>query len=144
MKKIDPKILQNLEQENQAVKQHVSQVVLALDYGEKFCGLAWTPDGIMVFPLGVFATEQITGEMQKIIQNKKVEKLILGLPISSDGGENEVCKKIRSFSKKFEGLLPFEFINERFSSQKVITSDKERIDDLAAAQILEFYLSQVK
>ena len=77
MKKIDPKILQNLELENQNNLNYKPQIVLALDYGEKFCGLAWSPDGIMVFPLGVFARDQITGEMQKIIRDKRIEKISL-------------------------------------------------------------------
>jgi len=143
-KKIDKQILKNLELENQfhSVDNKKNQIVLSLDYGEKFCGLAWSPDGFMIFPIGVISTENIIGEMQTIIKNRKVSHLILGLPISSDGGENEICQKIRQLGDKFKSLLPVEFVNERFSSQSVISSENDRIDDLAAAKILQFYLAK--
>ncbi|MDH3324531.1 MAG: RuvX/YqgF family protein [Candidatus Peregrinibacteria bacterium] len=141
MKKIDPKALKNLEVENTAVRKHLGEKVLALDYGEKFCGLAWSPDGVVVLPVGVFSLNEILGEIIKVLNEKQIDLVIVGLPVSSDGSENEVCGMIRKFVEKLEPVAKVELVNERFSSQRVLSSDKDRIDDLAAARILEYYLA---
>lgn len=143
MKKVDPRILQSLQLQNER-EQDTKNIkpIIALDWGEKFCGLAWTPDGSVCLPAGVFPGTQIAEEIKKIAQKKQAKKIIIGLPISGDGNENHICASIRNFAKK-EITIPYEFCNERGSSQATISPDKkDRIDDLAAARILEHYLRQ--
>jgi len=143
MKKINSQFLKNLELQNELQPQIVIQEnILALDYGQKFCGLAFLENGV-VLPLGVVPRDEILAVIQREITIRNIKKIIIGLPISDNGSENEICAEIRKFSENLETLVPFEFINERFSSQNTVFSEKnERIDDLAAAQILEFYLAK--
>ena len=143
MKKIDPRLLQSLELQNKHdKKQKKISPVMALDWGEKVCGIAWTPDGSVCLPYGTFPRTKITNEINKFIQEKSLQKIIIGLPISGDGGENHICQAIREFAEQ-EIKIPYEFCNERGSSQAIMTPKKDdRIDDLAAAQILERYLRQ--
>ncbi len=143
MKKIDPRILQSLELQNQhETTKAATQPIIALDWGEKFCGLAWSPDGSVCLPAGVHPRTQIVDAINKLIQEKSPSKIIVGLPISGDGGENHICALIREFVEK-EITIPSEFCNERGSSQATLSHVKnDRIDDLAAAHILERYLRQ--
>ena len=149
MKKIDHRVLKNLEVQENRISSVKPNAVLGIDYGSKFCGLAFSPDGVCALPIGVFPTEDIIPEIERIIEAKKNEKIIIGLPISADGEENETCKAIREFVEnlRLKVAEPIEFINERASSKNVIRPQKkknrkDRIDDLEAMQILEFYLQQ--
>ncbi len=143
--KVDPKILQNLELQSQKKRKDEveSPPILGIDYGEKFSGIAISPDGICVFPLKIVKTEELNTSMLSILENKKIKKIVFGIPLSSDNYENKVCLDIRRFAEKFKKKsYKIIFQNERFSSQNTFFRKKdERIDDLAAAKILEFYLS---
>lgn len=140
MKKINQNQLSSLELQNEHAHQNQKKKpLLALDWGEKFCGLAWTPDGQVCLPLGIFKRTQIEDMINKIAQEKNITKIIVGLPISGNGTENHICKSIREFVKNSIHISA-EWSNERGSSQATISPNKNRIDDLAALQILEQYL----
>ncbi len=143
MKKIDPRILQSLELQNhENSKTQNSEPLLALDWGEKICGLAWTPDGQVCLPVGTFERIKIENKIKKFAQEKNIQKIIIGLPISGNGNENHICTAIREFTKNHI-TLPIEWVNENGSSQATLSPNKDRIDDLAAMQILERYLHSV-
>jgi RNase H-fold protein (predicted Holliday junction resolvase) len=139
MKKLSLQTLQNLELQNQE-KNTSSEAknILALDYGEKFCGFAFSPDGICAFPLEVIETEKIEARTKELLNKKCVQRMVIGLPILPDGKENKLCGIIRELAKKFEPLVSIEFINERYSSKLVLPQKADRIDDFAAVKILEF------
>ncbi len=144
-RKIDPKIMKNLELEKAHSKnKKPSGSVLAVDYGEKFCGLAFSPDGILTVPIDVFATERIYQEIRNMIEVKKPKKLVFGLPVSSDGTENKICVHVRALASACKGLIAeIYFENERHSTQLIKDfSSKKRVDDLSAAVILKFFLER--
>ena len=147
MKKIPSRTLQNLELQNQEKALNKgARNILALDWGEKFCGLAFSPDGVCALPLEVVKTEEIEEWINNFVNNKHaldpdrgcVQKIIIGLPLFPDGKENKLCRVIREFAKKLEPLAEIEFINERYSSKLVLPQEADRIDDFAAVKILEF------
>ncbi len=141
-KKIKQVFLDNLAQISANQSKAKISPVLALDYGEKFCGLAWSPDGVVALPLKVVPTANSREILTEIYAKKQCQKLIVGLPISGDGTENKTCQQIRNFAKSLT-ISNLEFVNERNSSQATFSGEKnERIDDLAAAKILEFWLQQ--
>jgi RNase H-fold protein (predicted Holliday junction resolvase) len=122
-------------------------VYLSVDYGTKFSGLAWSPDGTISFPLSVVQSHDLVGQVQQLIRTKKITHLVIGLPVSGDGSENEVCAVIRKFAQGFVSIVPsVELINERSSSQLAALPGKklDRHDDLAALKILEFYLDSLE
>ena len=142
MKKVDPRLLQSLELQNKDSHSIAKEVsILSLDWGEKFCGLAWTPDEQVCLPLGVFPRAQIENEINNIVQKKNITKIVVGIPISGDGTENHICQLIREFVKDSISI-PVEWCNERGSSQATLSPNKDRIDDLAAQRILEQYLRE--
>jgi len=143
--KLSKTILQSMEQINAAQNSIKESPILAFDYGEKMSGLAWSPDGIVVFPIEVIDTAKSREILERIYKEKKIRQLIIGLPISGDGTENKMCRIIRDFAKSLD-IENIEFVNERNSSQETFfrgksNKPKPRIDDLAAARILEYYLA---
>lgn len=143
MKKLDHRALQNLELQNHQTSEAKQKSILALDYGEKFCGFAFSPDGVCVFPLEIIPTQSFQERIFDLLNKKYVHVLIVGLPLQNDNSENETCQLIRAEIKKLNLEIPVVFVNERSSSESVHAPEKnERHDDLAAAKILEFYLAQ--
>ncbi len=142
-------IIINSKEKNKRI-QEVKEPILAVDYGIKFCGLAFSPDGICIFPIDTIKHDEAAGAIIKNTENRNIKKIIFGLPLSSEGIENKICEDVRSFAKNLSKILPkiisIEFVDERFSTQNVIKpkkiKPKGRIDDLAAMQILEFYLQK--
>lgn len=149
-KKVSREQLLNLKVQQERSPQSTRRPqppTLALDYGEKYCGLAIAPDGVTVLPAAVIQTGKINSALQSLIADYNVEVLVLGLPLSSDGSENHICQQIRALSGRLKTrykTLQIALVNERYSTQAVIASDEARVDDLAAMQILEFYLAQTK
>lgn len=145
MKKISKTTLRSMEQINSAQNPAKKSPILSFDYGKKMSGLAWSPDGVVVFPIEVIDTAKSREILLQTYSDKKCQQLVIGLPISGDGTENKICKIIRDFAKSLD-IENIEFVNERNSSQEVIfrgksNQPKPRIDDLAAARILEYYLA---
>ncbi len=149
MKKRDKnRILYDLEARHGArgvkMNKYEGKKILALDFGEKFCGTAFSFDGVSTLPLTVFDTHDFEVEIKKLIKEKNPDFWVVGLPLSSDKSENKICKKIRKIKKnileeKFQQKV--KLVNERCSSRNFYDLDG-RIDDLAAQKILEFFLEQ--
>jgi len=149
MKKPSPKDLLNLQAQYERSDEicKIGKALLGVDYGEKFCGLAVAPDGSTVLPAAVVNTDKLETALKSLVEQYKPNVIVFGLPVSSDSTENHVCAQIRALvdqlKPKFKNI-ELTLINERFSSQRTLSPDKSRIDDLAAMQILEFYLSACK
>ena len=115
--------------------------VLAVDYGEKFCGLAWSLDGTVVLPIAVVKTAEAKPRITELCGNKNICTLVFGLPVTTDGRENHVCAQIRAFAQSCAHLATVDFVDERGSSRGTIAKDAaQRIDDLAAVNILGYWL----
>lgn len=116
--------------------------ILAVDYGEKQSGLAISYDGICALPFEIVPTEVLKTRLNALIKEKNTKQLVFGIPISGDGKEERLCKTIRNFATSFDSQVNVIFINERSSSQSTAPQkNSKRIDDLAAAQILEYFLA---
>lgn len=115
--------------------------ILAIDYGEKFCGFAWSPDGVTALILNVVPTNQALSTIESILEKKQIRHIIFGLPLAPDGGENHICDRIKQFAQTLKtDSQKIRFINERGSSKNTIKQKKQRIDDQAALNILQYYL----
>ncbi len=91
--------------------------ILAIDYGTKNIGLAWCDTGIGA-PLPFGVAKNII-EVIKIISDEKINKIIIGLPVGTDGRENMNTERIRKFGGEVQEKtgVGVEFFDERFSSQ---------------------------
>ena len=134
---------------------------MSIDYGDKRVGVALSdPLHTISYPLCVINQKNenyLIDEIVKIINEKQVEKIIIGLPISMSGTYSEQTKKVILF-KEFLGKellirkldIDIDTIDERLSSvsaknimiEKGIKTghNKGMIDELSASIILQEYL----
>ncbi len=135
--------------------------ILAIDYGEKNLGLAFSDlTGKIAQPAGKIVRANLDTDLKKIlqlIQEKEVKKIVIGLPKNLNGSLGEKAKETITFAeelKKFlsqqELSLPIIFWDERFTTKEaekvLLTADLSRkkrknvLDQLAACLILQNYL----
>ncbi len=130
--------------------------ILAIDYGDKRIGLAVSdPTGLVASPLGAFSNDRGFWEhLGRIVRDYGVEKVVIGLPLSDDGSENDACIRIREFADKVTKAVGLEVI---FHDERLTTDEAEKLirdlnkkgsvkkrsrDAVAAALILGSYLSE--
>lgn len=132
--------------------------IMALDYGAKRIGVALSD------PLFTFAYPHITikndskiwSELDKLVRDKSVAKIILGYPLREDGKPPSLSDKISRFKAELEKRYKIEVIlwDERYTSsiatemmilsttKKSKRRDKGIIDRNAAAIVLQEYLNE--
>ena len=135
-------------------------IVLALDVGKKRIGMALSD------PLGVIATGIPTLErqtlawdleqIQKIASERKVQRIVLGLPLHLDGRMGKEAQEMLVFKDEIHDKtrLPVEMFDERWTTvqaeKSLLEGDlsrkkrKERIDRIAAQLILQGYLERMR
>lgn len=129
------------------------QRLLGLDLGEKTIGLALSDPGLSVAsPVTTIRRTKFTAdakELQRIVTERQVGGLVIGLPLNMDGREGPRCQSVRQFAANLMKLqdLPILFWDERLSTVAVerdmISADLTRakrakvVDQAAAAFILQ-------
>ena len=128
--------------------------ILALDWGQVRVGAAVSDEsGKIAFPLEKFIeSKNAIGEIKKIIDELKVEKILVGHPKSLSGSESQSSKQVSEFvaNLKTEVQIPLEMFDERFSSvaagktlqEQGMPEKKQRKikDNIAAQLMLQQYL----
>ncbi|MDO9280301.1 MAG: Holliday junction resolvase RuvX [Pseudomonadota bacterium] len=131
--------------------------VLALDVGTKTIGLAVSdPARRMVFPLRTVARRSVvkdTEEIARVCLSQGVTQLVVGLPLTLDGGEARSAHLARQMGEAVATRtgLPHAFVDERFSTVEAerrlreagapAGRRKEVIDQYAAVVILEDWIT---
>ena len=127
--------------------------ILALDYGQDSVGIAISDlTNSLARPLVILKNDKnLNFHLKKLIEKNGVSDILIGLNVSLSGklGE-ENRKKIETFSGRISKLgVPIKFWDERLSTKtaKMIIRERsrgslrnKRIDDIAAALILQNYL----
>ena len=137
-------------------KNPYNEKLLGIDYGETNIGLAF---GIneLVSPLKIVSgknSENAISEITRYIIDNKVDKVLMGLPITPDGKETMMSRKVRRFAKllKMRAKKPLEFVNEYRTTEESITEAvnlgiskkrRQKIDHLSAALIIKEYYSKL-
>lgn len=131
--------------------------ILAIDFGVKKFGLALSIPGFnIVEPLKTVDYDKIWEELEKLIATQNIEKIVIGLPLRTDGSDDKTTEKARKFAdevhKKFN--LPVKLWDERYTTlnaesilkehRKRLPREKGYIDKFAAAVILEEYLASIE
>ena len=95
---------------------------LAFDFGAKFTGVAVGESRLrMAHPLGLITAEGKAARMDEIaalVAEWNPGYLVVGLPLSMDGGEHEMTRRCRRFARQLEARfnLPVRLVDERLSS----------------------------
>lgn len=130
--------------------------LLAIDYGEKRLGLAISdPNQIISKPLKTIIlsdSQYLYNELEKIISEYEIQKLIIGLPLGMDGKNTQQTSKVEAFKEDLQNKIsiPVILFDERLSSvsaKKSLISqgiktghNKSKIDQTAAAIFLQHFL----
>ncbi len=133
---------------------------LAIDFGQRRIGLAISDDEKEIaFPrdfISYKTIEPVIDQLVKFCKEEGVTKIILGLPISMDGGINESFIKTQKFGdqlKKAIYPIPLDYFDERLTTKQSIQKLKEQgvraknqkgLRDMISAQIiLEAYMKSL-
>ena len=130
--------------------------VMAIDYGDARTGYAISDaSGLLAGETGVLPSrneDRLLEELCRLLADRGVEAVALGLPKNMDGSEGPRAEKSRAFGKRLEERgHPVTLVDERRSTVEahaILTEAgkhgrkrKERIDAVAATLILETYLN---
>jgi len=128
--------------------------VLALDVGTIRIGVAVSdPMQIIASPVKVVLRERNpVEEINSIIKEYGIKKIVVGLPYNMDGSVGAQAKDCMEFAKNFEKKCDIIFEDERLTSfeaeenlkfrGKKYTKNKELVDLEAACLILTQYLNR--
>lgn len=134
--------------------------ILSIDYGAKRIGLALSdPLLIFAYPFDTIQNDKsLWINLEKILVEKNVSKIILGYPLKDDGGLSSNAPLILKFKKEIEKRFNKEVTlwDERYTSEmakenilKSVSKKSKRrekglIDRNSAAIILQEYLDDNK
>ncbi len=137
--------------------------ILGLDYGDKTVGVAVTDElGFTAQPVTTIVRERSSKlrktyqELEKIIEQYSVEKIVVGMPYNMDGSEGERTEKTRAFISELSRRTGLEIIevDERLTTVEAdevlqdmgvpASERKAYIDKIAAAIILKSYLNTLE
>ena len=120
--------------------------VLAIDHGEARCGCALSdPSGTIVRPIDPIEPPD-PAAVAAIVAEHGVELVVVGLPVSLDGGEGAQAAAARAFAGAVAGVLdvPVETYDERLTTKMAAASrrsgSRAAEDSLAAAHLLDSFL----
>ena len=130
--------------------------IMAIDYGDAHTGVALSdPTGLLAGTATTIHSrkaEVVLEELARMVQENKVEELVMGFPRNMDGTEGPRAELYRAFADRAEeitGLKPVLWDERRttvdahrilFESGKNAKKRKKTVDAVAASLILEGYL----
>jgi putative Holliday junction resolvase len=132
--------------------------ILALDYGERNIGLAYSDEmGLTVQPLPSIPNSilwSFVKKLQNVIRTLNIQEMVLGIPLNMDGTLGDAARRMEQIMVELRSRinLPLTGIDERLSTVEALEiwkslNQKQQkkyrtVDSLAAALILERYLRE--
>ena len=133
--------------------------LMGLDFGSKTVGVALSdPTGLIASPLEIIERERedklrkTFSRIEELIEEYKVTKIVLGLPLNMDSSEGERVRKTQEFKEALERRTGLEIVlwDERLSTVEahdIMTEAgvkgidrKKFVDKIAASIILQGYM----
>lgn len=134
--------------------------VMALDFGIKRIGIALSDSlKLFAYPYTTMPNdEKLYDALKRIIEEKMISKIILGIPTERKSTKTSVVKDIEKFKAKLETMFSIKVIfwDESYTSsiaqQKILESvnkkqkrqNKGLLDMYSASIILQEYLDSIK
>ncbi len=130
--------------------------ILAIDHGSKRMGIAVSDElGMVAHPLETIPAEpfaQFLVRLKQLVEEKQVERILVGMPRNMDGSYGPAAEKVRDFVALLKEAVapPIQTWDERLTSVQanrfLIQADvrradrREKVDKTAAALLLQSYL----
>lgn len=137
--------------------QEYSRLV-GIDVGTKRIGIAQTDLlKTIATPVGTYSPEEVLDKIREITTQSAVDKFIVGWPLTPSGEEGSATQMVEEFLVRLTRSfpeIPVEKVDERNTSNKAMElmvssgvskkkrKEKERVDRIAAAVILQTYLEE--
>jgi putative holliday junction resolvase len=133
---------------------------LGIDYGKARIGLATSDDlGMFAHPLCTISGkpgDQPEAAILKIVQERGIREIVIGLPLYSSGAESEMSREVRAFVGRLREILgsdfPIHWMDELMTTRtareklqqagKKLKDQKAILDQAAAVEILQEWLNQ--
>jgi putative holliday junction resolvase len=134
--------------------------ILGVDYGERRVGLALSDEtATIASPLPTLQRRSgkrpPVAAVARLCEDHGVEEIVIGLPLTLEGEENEWTREVREYGRKLGERTgcPVAFHDERMTSvqaERAVRSlglprsrreEKERVDAAAAVLILQAHLN---
>lgn len=132
--------------------------IIGIDVGTKWVGLARTDLLRMsANSIGTWHVSEVFDKLEELVANERVQKLVVGWPLTPEGGEGRATKMVERFLTKLQLHFPdmeVDKIDERYTSKEAVAAmaeagvpkmkqrDGDRVNRAAAAIILQKYLDQ--
>ena len=137
---------------------NTAQNLLGLDFGDKTIGIAVSDKTkTIATPIMTLKRKGIEKDIKillSIFKEYNVGGVVLGLPLSLDGNENERTEKVRKFAKELSKNIKVTFYDERYSSDVIYkelrknsisrNKIKKKINQLAASYVLQGFLDNAR
>ena len=133
--------------------------ILAIDYGDVRVGLALSDLTCTIAQpfktLNYDDMNHLINQLSEIINEKQVNKVVVGIPYNMKGDDTQQTTKVREFVSILEEKLGYEiiFIDERLTSSEAekfmhqmdikTGFNKDKIDKIAASIILQEYIDTI-
>lgn len=125
--------------------------ILAIDYGTKRLGLAWSDTTLgVVLPYGIIEGDTLPRKITALVnllKKERIEKIVVGFPFGIDGKENKNTERVQKFVYELQKhiTVPVDYQDERFSSYGADSmGEGVSRDERSAMFILEGYLEKSK
>jgi putative Holliday junction resolvase len=130
---------------------------LGIDYGTRRIGLAAGDELGIATPLPALVEADAAARrraLAQVVQTRRIQEIVLGLPLNMDGSEGFKAKESQAFAEELraEFGLPVHLVDERLTSHMAESGMNQKqlreirgkgiIDSRAAAVILQDYLDQ--
>lgn len=126
-----------------------------MDVGERRIGVA-LGFGALASPLKILTVrsqEEVAEELAELCKEEQISQVVVGFPLDREGEETLQARKVKKFvkalQKRIDAKIKIVFWNEALSSKEAVKSavelgrppkKRKRVDDLAAALILQDFL----
>ena len=124
--------------------------IIGVDVGTVRVGVATADPTVRIpFPVAIWPRAQYEAEKNilKLIEERKANLIVVGLPLDEDGNRTDICENIEAFVRRLAKRTPVKivYIDEAFSSVEAseklsqAASSAQRVDAAAACLILQRY-----
>ena len=130
--------------------------IIAIDYGLKRTGLAWTdPLQIIATGLETVETNRFDSWLKEVMEREEIESILLGFPTRLNGEENVMTEKVRKLKAKLERGYPHvpvilwdERLTSKMAARALVEAgvprkkrqNKGLLDQVSATLMLQEYL----
>ncbi|WZO99587.1 Holliday junction resolvase RuvX [Isosphaeraceae bacterium EP7] len=125
--------------------------ILGLDFGTRRVGVAVSdPRHLLATPVEVYHRRDLTQDarhFRQIVADNDVDRIVVGLPLHTGGGEGDLAKAARAWGTWIAGItgLPVSYYDERYTSVEaeetlraagLKAKKRQELRDMLAARIL--------